>query len=892
MHTWVRRGLRTALVTGGLLMLGTGIASADENVNPDLPPSPVDAGVSVPINAGHTPAGTGTHRVVRGNVTTNTGAAPVRPIAGRANPLVRHAQPYAQRVGDPSGTVSGTIPAAGMATPARTAHTAVTGLGAPGAEPAGWTRDPLRANGATGPTRIIKGNSVVHNGSPVNVGYRPMAQRLPSVPQNGQLSGVPVVPTIRGIGLFDMTQAQSAPASPGALPGAPVVPSVRNVVGRVSSRLPVSYGAEAPTSTVPAGQTVQSTHVLNHSPLDSLPGVPSVGGIVGRAVPQTQDEVPSSTARSLGAIAVGPVPGVASAAPGVLRTASTLPVAREAGVPSSAVQSLDARSADLPPNGPLPSVPSVRDVVDSASTDVPVTDPAGVPSSAVQSLDASAVNALPDLPAVPSAPQVSSVPLVQDVDNAPSHLQLHPAEAPTSAMRPVRALGSSPLRSSPVPRSPLGTMPGVPEVPSVPDVSSAPAARNVADTVPLTQAAVVPFSAASTTAVPSPVAELVRSLGKSTLGALPGVPMVRNGVDTLFSQPPVTRPTEAPTSVRHGVDQSPTHAVPLVPGALGNLRDKASGTLPVARATEVPSSVPSVQSLGQTARGALPGVPNVPNARGVVDQAAAQVPLTRSAVVPVTSLTSSALASSAEQGVRSVGRSALGWLSRVPRVSGVRPLAESAADTLPGVSTAKALVADSAPETTGVPSSVGRSVNESPLGALPGVPRVPSVPSVGGLLYNAVDVASSPTHATRMAELPVSDVDTSNLPPAPVESVSHSRAGTMFGVPTVRNAATGSVSAVPVQQLARVPGRISRSVNDSPFSSLPGSPTVPTVPSVPDLAVRTSSHPPVSYVTGEPSSAVHATHVFGRPAAALPGVSDADGIAGVLPVVQDLFPRI
>jgi hypothetical protein len=114
----------------------------------------------------------------------------------------------------------------------------------------------------------------------------------------------------------------------------------------------------------------------------------------------------------------------------------------------------------------------------------------------------------------------------------------------------------------------------------------------------------------------------------------------------------------------------------------------------------------------------------------------------------------------------------------------------------------------------------------------------------------------------------------------------------MFGVPMVRNAATGSVSAVPVEQLARVPGRISRSVNDSPFSSLPGSPTVPTVPSVPDLAVRTSSHPPVSYVTGEPSSAVHATHVFGRPAAALPGVSDADGIAGVLPVVQDLFPRI
>ncbi|HEY1573804.1 MAG TPA: hypothetical protein VGG05_20850 [Pseudonocardiaceae bacterium] len=58
MHTWVRRGLQTALVTGGLLMLGTGIASADENVNPDQPPSPVDAGVSVPIDAGQNAIGT------------------------------------------------------------------------------------------------------------------------------------------------------------------------------------------------------------------------------------------------------------------------------------------------------------------------------------------------------------------------------------------------------------------------------------------------------------------------------------------------------------------------------------------------------------------------------------------------------------------------------------------------------------------------------------------------------------------------------------------------------------------------------------------------------------------------------------------------------------------
>jgi hypothetical protein len=143
-----------------------------------------------------------------------------------------------------------------------------------------------------------------------------------------------------------------------------------------------------------------------------------------------------------------------------------------------------------------------------------------------------------------------------------------------------------------------------------------------------------------------------------------------------------------------------------------------------------------------------------------------------------------------------------------------------------------------------------------------------------------------------MFEVPASDVNTSNLPSAPVGSVSYSPAGRMLGVPIVREASTKSLGAVPVEQMAQVPDTISHSVNESPFASLPGDPRVPSVPSVPDMAVRTSSQPPVSYVTGEPSSAAHATQVLGRPSDALPGVSDADGIAGVLPVVQDLFPRI
>lgn len=50
MQTWAKRGLQTALVTGGLLMLGTSIASADEDVNPDAPASPLDGRLIVPVH--------------------------------------------------------------------------------------------------------------------------------------------------------------------------------------------------------------------------------------------------------------------------------------------------------------------------------------------------------------------------------------------------------------------------------------------------------------------------------------------------------------------------------------------------------------------------------------------------------------------------------------------------------------------------------------------------------------------------------------------------------------------------------------------------------------------------------------------------------------------------
>ncbi|MGW4058971.1 PE-PGRS family protein [Amycolatopsis sp. NPDC004747] len=58
MQTWAKRGLQTAFVTGGLLMLGTGIASADENVSPDTPASPLDLNVTAPVQEANNAVGT------------------------------------------------------------------------------------------------------------------------------------------------------------------------------------------------------------------------------------------------------------------------------------------------------------------------------------------------------------------------------------------------------------------------------------------------------------------------------------------------------------------------------------------------------------------------------------------------------------------------------------------------------------------------------------------------------------------------------------------------------------------------------------------------------------------------------------------------------------------
>ncbi|WP_045312849.1 chaplin family protein [Lentzea aerocolonigenes] len=97
MQTWAKRGIQSAFVTGGLLMLGTGIASAQENVNPDAAPSPVDAGVSVPVKVDQNNLGTPAKSLnvpkIDRTISTDrvTSAVPLRTAAPVAHPLIKQA---------------------------------------------------------------------------------------------------------------------------------------------------------------------------------------------------------------------------------------------------------------------------------------------------------------------------------------------------------------------------------------------------------------------------------------------------------------------------------------------------------------------------------------------------------------------------------------------------------------------------------------------------------------------------------------------------------------------------------------------------------------------------------------------------------------------------------
>lgn len=156
MQTWARRGLRTALVTGGLLMLGTGIASAGENVHPDRPASPIDGGISVPVHVGGNAVGTplgqfrpaGVDRTISTpDLTTgarpiSTPAAGVTPVSTVSGDPLRGNRARADVVAPVD--VSGNAVAAGG--DATAANSSDQETGRTGPVLAGWDGGPLTGN--------------------------------------------------------------------------------------------------------------------------------------------------------------------------------------------------------------------------------------------------------------------------------------------------------------------------------------------------------------------------------------------------------------------------------------------------------------------------------------------------------------------------------------------------------------------------------------------------------------------------------------------------------------------------------------------------------------------------------------------------------------------------
>ncbi|NIH77702.1 beta strand repeat-containing protein [Amycolatopsis viridis] len=109
MQTWAKRGIQTALVTGGLLMLGTGIASADENVNPDSPAGPLDVNLSVPVDVQDNALGTLGKQVNLPEVHREISTKPVTGAVNKASaPIAKTGalKPAAPALGAANGVVA------------------------------------------------------------------------------------------------------------------------------------------------------------------------------------------------------------------------------------------------------------------------------------------------------------------------------------------------------------------------------------------------------------------------------------------------------------------------------------------------------------------------------------------------------------------------------------------------------------------------------------------------------------------------------------------------------------------------------------------------------------------------------------------------------------------
>lgn len=163
MQTWARRGIQTALVTGGLLMLGTGIASADENIgSPDSPAGPVDINASVPVQITKNAVGA---LGKKADVPAVQHEISTRPVTGAANkalsPLTASGalKPASPAIGAANG-VAGKATAAASQAGQRFGHQPAQSADRDAAAVAG---DPCRGNKITGDLVVpiqVTGNAI------------------------------------------------------------------------------------------------------------------------------------------------------------------------------------------------------------------------------------------------------------------------------------------------------------------------------------------------------------------------------------------------------------------------------------------------------------------------------------------------------------------------------------------------------------------------------------------------------------------------------------------------------------------------------------------------------------------------------------------------------------
>ncbi|MBY8848433.1 DUF320 domain-containing protein [Saccharothrix sp. MB29] len=114
-------------------MLGTGIASAQENVNPDAPPNPLDAKVRVPVDVDHnnlgTPVGNRDLPTVHREIgTPSVSSTQAGRLAAPANPLLRSVHERAQGV-ETSGLTRGNTADADVVVPVSVCGNAVAAGG-------------------------------------------------------------------------------------------------------------------------------------------------------------------------------------------------------------------------------------------------------------------------------------------------------------------------------------------------------------------------------------------------------------------------------------------------------------------------------------------------------------------------------------------------------------------------------------------------------------------------------------------------------------------------------------------------------------------------------------------------------------------------------------------